>query len=51
MKKFRGVDLHHQPYPQGGLGHSLIARADSGVMGYADTLAKQTFQAKLLLAF
>ena len=42
MKKLRGVDLHHLPCTQGGLGHSRIARADSGVMGYADTLAEHS---------
>ena len=42
MKKLRGVDLHHLPCPQVGLGHSLIAGADSIVMGYADTLAEHS---------
>ena len=42
MKKHKGMDLHHLPCPQGGLGHSLIARADSGVKGYADTLAEHS---------
>ena len=36
------MDLHHLPCPQGGLGHSLIARTDSGVTGYADTLAEHS---------
>ena len=42
MKKLTDVDLHHLPCSQGGLGHSLIARADSGVRGYADTLAEHS---------
>ena len=42
MKKLTGVDLHHLLCPQGGLGHSLIAGADSGVTGYADTLAEHS---------
>ena len=40
-KKLRGVDLHHLPC-QGGLDQSLIARADSRVTGYADTLAEHS---------
>ena len=41
-KSLRGGDLYHLPCPQGGLGHSLIARADSGVTGCADTLAEHS---------
>ena len=47
MKKLKGVDLHHLPCPQGGLGQSLIVRADSGVTGYADTLAEHSKHSSL----